>query len=244
MAKKAKLEVSENSEVMTDVVTEKNDTTTDNVSTIYTESGQDVKSELGEVGDDSKKPTPEEIEKAKEEFSKIYKEFNEKTFTIADKVDSLRVVKFLKEYNKDQVLWEKDAWKGVILFDEWCDDMIKHHQALKEQQKEDLLIGYQPLEYLYWILTNPHGVGLKSAKWFKTNIEFYISIFENVEGAVIDARNQLKFVERAQQKWAAYEQGFYIDFEDEGEIDQVNNSSEGDCAVQLNEENEYSTDIK
>jgi len=159
------------------------------------------------------RPSEEETEAAKQEFEKAAEEWTSKTYVIGKKEDALENCNYLLDFLKNRFFWQKDAWMGVIKLNE---ELSKIKKAIEKEEKE-LTVGYQALEFIYYMLSNPGGVGLKSAKDFEKEKETFIKVASSVEEQVQAARKNLKDVEFLQQKWGAMAQGFYLEEEDSPE---------------------------
>jgi hypothetical protein len=75
-------------------------------------------------------------------------------------------------------------------------------------------LSYQALEFTFFALSNVGGIGLQSAKDMETEAELYNEVAELIAKQLETARKELKEVQYLQEKWAAYEQGFYYEREE------------------------------
>lgn len=114
--------------------------------------------EFGEIR--MEKPTPEEVKAVMDEYTEKVKEYNERQFELADENNALRVARFLRVWNRDDVQWENNLWQGTIMFDQILTEFINSFDA---KNKKPLKVGYQPLVYLYLTMRNMKGQGLESA---------------------------------------------------------------------------------
>lgn len=181
------------------------------------------------------KPTQEDIDRFKAEFEAEVETFKSLQFNIIidDEIKNnvpftiIDVAKFLDNLNTNNVVWSKDLWQGIIKFNEFIKDQI----SKIEEGQEEIQFSYQPLEYLYFILSNPAGTGLASAQEFEKNLDMYTFIFEQIENNVVSARKMLQEIEIAQQRWAAAEQGFFLEVErdEESELDNCCREENCDC---------------
>lgn len=159
------------------------------------------------------KPTPEEIKVVSDEYTSKVEAFNAKTFTIADSAKALRVAKFLKKWNENDVQWNENGWRGTIMFDSWIKSFID------ECQKEEtaLVLDWGTLTYLYMFMQNVNGVGLKSAIKFSETAEEYGKILEVITDEFNKHNEEGKEIQKLQERWRAYEGGYklhYVDAQD------------------------------
>ena len=87
--------------------------------------------------------------------------------------------------------------------------------------ENSLCLGYQALEFSYFSLINPGGVGLQTAQDFESEADQYLPILEEISVTLEKARKQLKDIEFLREKFAAMTQGFYLEREDSVEIEGV-----------------------
>lgn len=163
---------------------------------------------------ESTKPTQDDIDRFKGEFETQVEAFRNITFNIVEKeeLNILDAAKFLLDYNANKVTWSKDLWQGIIKFNEFIKDQIKQ---IENNGQKDIQFTYQPLEYIYFVLSNPSGIGLASALEFEENIGIFAEIYDQLENQVLTSRQMLQEIELAQQHWAAAEQGFFLEVERE-----------------------------
>lgn len=152
-------------------------------------------------------PTQDDIIQYQKEFEDAYQSLTERTYCIADKESSLRVAKFLKDWNTNKVQWRKDLWKGVIKFNEVITNIISD----LENEPKDLIIDYAALSYLYMTMMEPTGIGLESAKEMESIDAEYSAILEAI-GTNIDMFEQYRqYIDLLQRRWGFACQGFKLD---------------------------------
>jgi hypothetical protein len=157
------------------------------------------------------KPTPEEVEAAKAEFNQAVEDWEKVQFDLApDAKIGQSFITYLLNYMDTKMMWSQNAWMGSIKLEE---EMIAIQKKYGEDTTQLPLIGYQALEFSVYILSNPGGVGLASAKAFEKEAEQHVVVLEHLEGQLEKARKILDHIKFLQEKWAAYEQGFYYDKE-------------------------------
>lgn len=154
------------------------------------------------------KPTSEEVKEVADEYKEKVEEFNSKTFVIADKDNALRVAKFLKKWNENDVCWSSTGWKGTILFDSWIKTFIEDCQ----KEPKELAIDWGTLTYLYIYMSEIHGVGLKSAIRFNEIEEEYSKILEVVSSEFDKHNEEGKKIQKLQERWRSYEGGFRLHY--------------------------------
>lgn len=167
---------------------------------------------------DDEKPTQEEKDAVVQDFVKANDDYAHMEFTIADAANSLRVAKFLKNWNEHDAVWEKDMWQGTIMFDAIIKDFIER------REKDDTLafvVNYGALSYLYIALGNVRGVGLAAALRQQKINEEYDKIFSVVADCVEDFKAKAKEVEKLQQIAQFYTNGYKVHFEDEPKDDHM-----------------------
>lgn len=74
-------------------------------------------------------------------------------------------------------------------------------------------LGYQTIEFINYSLMNPGGIVLQSALDFEQEGEQFIPLIELVGTKLNEARNELKRIQFLQDKYAAMQQGFYLEIE-------------------------------
>jgi hypothetical protein len=170
---------------------------------------EELKEKLEEaVKDNPNKPTEEEIKAAAEEFEYASKVFPTKLWEVGEIKDARAFCDYLKHYVRNRLFWTKNGWMGVVKLNE---ELQAAENLLNG--KEPLKLGYQALEFVYYSLMNPGGVGLQSAQDFESEGENYLPLMEAVSVSLETARTQLKQIQFLQDKYAAMQQGFYLELE-------------------------------
>lgn len=170
---------------------------------------EELKEKLAEaIKDNPNKPTEEEVRLAGVEFETAAKNFPGKLWEIGEVKDARLFCDYLSHYVKNRLFWTKNGWMGVVKLEE----ELRAAEILLNG-KEPLKLGYQALEFIYYSLMNPGGVGLQSALDFETEGEQYIPLMEAVSLTLEKARTQLKEIQFLQDKYAAMQQGFYLEME-------------------------------
>lgn len=170
---------------------------------------EELKEKLAEaVKDNPNKPTEEEIKAAGEEFEYASKIFPTKMWEIGDEKQGRAFCDYLKHYVRNRLFWTKNGWMGVVKLNE---ELQAAENLLNG--KEPLKIGYQALEFVYYSLMNPGGVGLQAAEDFESESENYLPLMEAVSISLEKARNMIKEIQFLQDKYAAMQQGFYLELE-------------------------------
>jgi len=184
-------------------------------------STQELNNELEKLMNDPSinKPSEEEISKAKEEFEKAKEEWPTITYDIGKPEEAQEICNYIKHFIRNRFAWQKEAWMGVIKLTEELDAA---EVLFKGKKDKGLNLGYQALEFTYYLLTNPSGMGLQSAIDFESEQEQYAKITVEIGQQIEIARNKLKNIEFLQHKWGAMSQGFYLEQED-GILDESEN---------------------
>jgi len=184
----------------------------------------DLKDELEKISIDAStnKPSEEEIEQAKQEFEAAVKEWQTSKYTIGEKADAQTFTDYIKHFLMNRFRWEKEAWMGIIKLTE---ELTAAETLFKGSKDKGLEVGYQALEFIFFILSSPSGMGLQSAIDFEKEYDLYANVFNAVGSKVEEARNTLKNIEFLQQRWGAMAQGFYLEMEDS--IDQGEDLGDG-----------------
>lgn len=156
------------------------------------------------------KPSEEEIEAAKLEYEEAAKAWNSTFYKIGEPEQAQEYCDYIKQFIKNRFLWQKEAWMGVIKL---TDELEAAEKIFNSKKDKSLELGYQALEFTYYALSNPGGVGLKAAKDFESEVETFAKVATEVENELQNARKNLKNVEFLQQKWGAMAQGFYLEEE-------------------------------
>jgi len=160
------------------------------------------------VKDNPNKPTEEEIKLAGEEFEYASKVFPTMMWAVGEVADARAFCDYLSHYLRNRLFWTKNGWMGVVKLDE----ELKAAGNLLNG-KEPLKLGYQALEFIYYSLMNPGGVGLQSAQDFESESENYLPVMEAVSVTLEQARNKIKEIQFLQDRYAAMNQGFYLELE-------------------------------
>ena len=156
------------------------------------------------------KPTPEDIQKFKEEFELAATTFSTKGWVIGTKEQYDEISNFLIEYIVKYVYWTKNGWMGVIKLHE---ELLNIINSIKEDNTKDFSLGYQALEFTAYILSNPGGTGLQSALDFEAKANSHMLVYELVTKELGDARKELENIQFLQNQWATAEQGFFLEKE-------------------------------
>ena len=160
------------------------------------------------------KPTEEETKQAEIEFDERRKRFESTLWEIGAPERAKDYTGFLLHYLRNRVFWSKNGWMGVI----------KLIQEIEEAEKvikdEPLKIGYQALEFTFYALSNPAGIGLQSAKDFESDFREFVEVFDAVSVTIEKAREELKEIQFLQDRYAAMMQGFYLEREDAPIVDE------------------------
>jgi hypothetical protein len=169
----------------------------------------ELKEELEKaVKDNPNKPTEEEIKAAAEEFEYASKVFPTKLWEVGELENARPFCDYLTHYVRNRLFWTKNGWMGVVKLNE----ELKAAENLLNG-KEPLKLGYQALEFVYFSLMNPGGVGLQAAQDFESEGENYLPLMEAVSVSLEKARTQLKEIQFLQDRYAAMQQGFYLELE-------------------------------
>jgi len=174
---------------------------------------QELKDTLNELVKDPSinKPTNEEIAKAKEDFENARKEWESHTYKIGKIEDAQEICNYIKHFIRNRYVWQKDAWMGIIKLSEELDSVEILFRGNKDKGVE---LGYQALEFTYYILTNSGGSGLQSALDFESEQELYLKTVMAIGQEVESARKKLKDIEFLQQRWGSMSQGFYLEIDE------------------------------
>jgi hypothetical protein len=156
------------------------------------------------------KPTEEEIALAKQEFDKVGAEWTKTIYKIGKPEDAQELCDYLGHFLRNRFLWQKDAWMGAIRLN---DELKAAEIAFKGKQDAHFELGYQALEFSYFVLSNSGGVGLQAALDFESENKVFIKLALALEEQLDGARKKLKEVEFLQQRWAAMSQGYYLELE-------------------------------
>jgi len=158
------------------------------------------------------KPSEEEVEEAKKEFEEASKDFSVKSWNIGEAEDAAEMLSYLQHFVRARLFWTKNGWMGVIKMQEELDDAEKF---LSANPKSQLKLGYQAIEFMFYSLQNPGGVGIQAALDFEQENAIYAKCFDAIGKQVLSARTELKNIQFLQDKYAAMVQGFYLEVEPE-----------------------------
>ncbi len=123
---------------------------------------QELDEKLAEaIKNSDNKPTEEEVEAAKVEFEEASKDFAIKSWDIGEGKDGLANVQYLIHYVRNRIFWTKTGWMGVVKMMEELEDSEKF---IKANPGSPLKLGYQALEFIFYSLQNPGGIGWQSAR--------------------------------------------------------------------------------
>ena len=172
---------------------------------------QEAQQKIAELNKDASinKPSDAEVEQAAKDFEQAKKDFEAKKFAIGTDKEADAIYDFIIDFMENHVYWTKNGWMGVL----------RMHEELTENKKnkkdgECFGIGYQALEFMFYAITNPGGVGLASAKAVENVADFYASVIEKTGEVLEKTREELKDVQWLGDKAAAMQQGFYLEKED------------------------------
>jgi hypothetical protein len=172
---------------------------------------KEAQEKIAELQKDSSvnKPTEDEINEAVKIFNEQAADFNSKLFEIGTPEKAEEIYDFMLEFLEKYVYWTKQGWMGVLRMDEEL-------KIRKKERKEGdpFEVGYQALEFMFYMLTNPGGTGLKTAKAIDKVKELYGEILDSTGKKLEEARAQLKEIQFLQDKVTAMQQGFYLERED------------------------------
>lgn len=164
--------------------------------------------ELKASGEVKNKPTEEETKVAIKDFEDTSKAFNDKKFEIGPVEEADLIAHFLINFLEKYVFWTKSGWMGVIkLYDE-----ISETQLLLKKGTA-FTLGYQALEFTYFALSNPGGIGRQSALDIEKIAENYAKVLDLCGKQLESAREMLKEIQWLQDVATAMQQGFYLEKE-------------------------------
>lgn len=173
---------------------------------------KELDSKLAEaIKNNENKPSEEEIKEAEEKFSEASRNFSVKSWDIGEPKDSQILVDYLNHFVDNRLFWTKNGWMGVIKMKEELNDA---ENFIKANPKSPLKLGYQALEFIFYSLQNPGGVGHQTAKDFEEENDIYVAAFDAVGAKIVEAREELKNIQFLQDQYAAMAQGFYLEVED------------------------------
>jgi hypothetical protein len=170
---------------------------------------EDLERELAKaIGEGKNKPSQEEVDAAGKELEEASKAFPLTMWAIGEPKDARLYCDYLNHYVRNRLFWTKNGWMGVV-------KLVEELQAASNllNGKNSLEVGYQALEFIYYSLMNPGGIGLQSALDFESEGENFIPVMEAVGTKLNEARNELKRIQFLQDKYTAMQQGFYLEIE-------------------------------
>jgi len=157
-------------------------------------------------------PTPEEVKLAEQDFHGAVKEWETVTFELSPSPKiGQNFIDYIRNFMDNKMMWTQNAWMGAIKLEE---ELIASEVVYNNGKKKIApIIGYQALEFIIYILNNPGGTGLASAKEFEADAEQHVVVLQYLERQLESARKSLDHIKWLQEKWAAYEQGYFIEKE-------------------------------
>ncbi len=164
--------------------------------------------------DPDKTPTSDDIEAIKKEFEDRVKSLQEKQdYVIADKDNALRVAKFMKEFN-DNSMWSKEMFKGVLNFSALMKDFI---DSFDEKNPVELSLPYAPMQYAFILFDGFSGKGIEEANHMAEIWEEFVPIYDKLHELVDWYKSEVDACEKIKQRWAMFEQGYYMYIMDDDE---------------------------
>jgi len=156
------------------------------------------------------KPTDEEIKQFEQDAVDAVEEFSNKKWQIGDDTNGEKYLNFIQEFLEKYSWWTKTLWMGFCKLEEELNTIFSD---IKEKKilNLNLLLSYQALEFTHYILSNPTGVGLQSAKDIQKRSEDFNELFLIVDKSINEARELLKIVQHKQDVFSAACQGFYLE---------------------------------
>jgi len=162
------------------------------------------------IKNNENKPTEEEVAEAQKKFEESSRNFSVKSWDIGENEQAHEFLDYLQHYVRNRIFWTQNGWMGVVKITEELDDAEKF---LKTNPKSTLKLGYQAMEFMFYSLQNPGGVGLQTALDFEQENEIYAKVFDSIGKQVASARTELKDIQFFQDQYAAMAQGFYLEIE-------------------------------
>lgn len=166
------------------------------------------------IENNENKPSEEEVKEAEEKFQEASREFAVKSWDIGEAENATEFIQYLLHYVRNRLFWTKNGWMGVLKMQEELEDA---ENFINSNSESPLKLGYQALEFIFYSLQNPGGVGLDAAKDFESENEQYAKVFDAVGKSLSEARTELKDIQFLQDQYAAMSQGFYLEVEPEKE---------------------------
>jgi hypothetical protein len=166
---------------------------------------EDIEKELGTdvKKEEVPKPTPEDVEKCKTDFSDALKDFENQRWQISEpgQFGINDVGLYLLDYMNKYAFWSKTEWMGMIKME----DEVRKAMAVSDPSV-GIALNYQALEFCAYMLANPGGTGIKLAKEFEVQADKYAKIGMVVGAQIEEARKKLKELQTLQEKWGYYAQ--------------------------------------
>ncbi len=153
------------------------------------------------------KPSEEEILQYEKEFKEASDEFNTRLYEVTTFDKAVGYIDFILNYIKSYGLWEKHAWMGMIKLEE---ELLLTKESINSNKEKSLIMSYPAIEFTAYILDNPAGIGLESAKAFEKNYEMYAEIQGAIGEQIALIRKTLKHLQFLQDRYAAALQGMYL----------------------------------
>ena len=154
------------------------------------------------------KPSAEEVQQYKQDFDNALEKFHTTRWAISNvgSFPANEVGMFLIDYMKNYGLWTKTGWMGMLKMKVELDEALKMNN-----EATGLTLDYNALEFCGYMLMNPGGIGYDNAAKFEAIADKYSTIMIEVGQKIDEAREELKRIQYLQEKWAAGEQGFYLE---------------------------------
>lgn len=156
------------------------------------------------------KPSEEETLEAQKEFNKAAKNFTTKMYKIGEIKEAQEFSDYILHFMNNRFFWQKEAWMGAIKL---VEELKASEIIFKGNKKKGIEIGYQALEFVFFALSNPGGIGLQAAEDFESENEIFLRVIKVIGDQLEEARKTLKEVHFLQEKWGAMSQGFYFEIE-------------------------------
>lgn len=156
------------------------------------------------------KPSEEETLETQKEFIKAAKNFTTKIYKIGEAKEAQELNDYILHFMNNRFLWQKEAWMGTIKL---VEELKASEIIFKGNKKKGIEIGYQALEFIFYALSNPGGIGLQAALDFESENKIFLRILKIIGDQLEEAREILKKVQFLQEKWGAMSQGFYLEVE-------------------------------
>lgn len=161
--------------------------------------------------DNNNKPTDEEIQSAQNDFESAAADFSKYKWDICQSENAQKLINYALNFVHNKIYWTKNSWMGVIKFKEELDEA---QQLLSNKEIDTFKMGYQAIEFGFYSLSNPGGIGYESAKKMESDNDVFVELLEGFGTALEDARARLEDVNFLQGRWASMSQGFYFEQED------------------------------